>query len=122
MGKHASLAQKAEFLTYLKCGKNVLNVCKLTGIPKSTGYDIRNACKDLEVEHVEKGLLEPTIDEKVARKLGSRKSKVLTDNDCQQIFNACTKDKASRKKCKYYVALKKGLKLVDVQLRLECGR
>jgi hypothetical protein len=98
MGKHASPAQKAEFLTYIKCGKNVLDACKLTGIPQSTRYDIKNACNALEAEHAEKGLPKPTIDEKVARKPGSGRPKVLTDSDCQQIFNACTKDKASRKK------------------------
>jgi hypothetical protein len=98
MGKYASPAQKAEFLTYIKCRKNVLDACKLTGIPKSTRYDIKNACEALEAEHAEKGLPKPTIDKKVARKPGSGRPKVLTNSDCQQIFNTCTKDKALRKK------------------------
>jgi hypothetical protein len=65
----------------------------------------------LEAEHVEKGLLEPTIDEKVARKPGSGRLKVLIDSDCQQIFNAYTKDKASRKKRQHHIALKEGFEV-----------
>jgi len=62
--------------------KNVLDTCKLTGILKLTRYNIKNTCNALEAKHAEKGLPKPTINKKVARKLGSERLKVLIDSNC----------------------------------------
>ena len=108
MGKHYSAAQKAQYLTYRECGKSGREAAKLSGIKYSAADLIYARTGAIWVEHDEQCLPPPTIDEQVARKPGSGRKKVLSDEDCQAIFDACPASKTQRKKRQHEVSLEEG--------------
>ena len=55
-----------------------------------TGYDIWDRAGQVEIEHAKQNLLALTIKQLVAIKPKTGRPKVLSPNDCKQIFAACT--------------------------------
>ena len=80
------------------------------GLAKSTAQDIWRRAGEIEISHVEQDLPPPLIKELVAVKTKTRQPKVLSDEDCDKIFVACTIDKKARKKLFYHVGLEEGFK------------
>jgi hypothetical protein len=115
MGKHYSDSEKTIFLTELKyhsCRK----AAALAGIKPTAAKELKARVGDLEVYHLEHGLPPPTIEEKIARKVGSggnhTKEPTLTEEEVKLIFDACTADKASRAKRQHHVAWELGFNQV----------
>src|SRR6266536_3563765 len=83
MGKHPSALQKVEFLTYLQY-VNISKATERSGLEYSTVKSFRARVGALVAEHAEKGLPPPTLEEKVARKEGSRAKLKLTEADLEE--------------------------------------
>ena len=111
MGKHYTDNQKVAFLTELKyhsCRKAAL----LAGIKPTAAKELKARVGDLEVLYAEQGLPSPTMEEKLARKVGSggdrSKAGPLLEEDIQLIFEACTANKKARAKRQHHVAYELG--------------
>jgi hypothetical protein len=100
---------------------NISKAAKRAGLEYSTAKSIRQHIGELEVEHAEKGLPPPILEEKVARREGSRAKPKLTDKDLNKIFVACTLNKKQRKKLQYIVAAELGFdvcrRTIETRLR-----
>jgi hypothetical protein len=79
-------------------------VAKRAGLEYTSAYNLKTRVGNLEIEYTEKGLPLPILEEKVARKGGSRAKLKLTDDDLNKIFVACTLNKKQYKKLQYIVA------------------
>jgi hypothetical protein len=80
----------------------------------TSAYNLKTQVGNLEVEHAEKDLPLPILEEKVARKGESGAKLKLTDDDLNKIFVACTLNKKQYKKLQYIVAAELGF---DICLR-----
>jgi hypothetical protein len=108
MGAYTSEARKAQYLTYRECGIKPAEAARRAGIAPSTTRDIWTRARELDIYHNDNGLPPPTIEETVAVKKKIGRPPVLSNEDCNKIFAACTKDKKSRKKQQYLIALNEG--------------
>ncbi len=92
MGKHATDVQKIKFLThlqYVSCRK----AAQKAGLAPTTGKNLKARAAVLEIEHHEKGLPPPTLEQQIARKEGSGAKPKLSEEDCVKTFEACTLSK-----------------------------
>jgi hypothetical protein len=66
---------------------------KQAGLAKSTAQDIWKRAGEIEISHAADNLPPPSIKELVAVKPKSVRPKVLSNEDCNKIFAACTVNK-----------------------------
>jgi transposase len=95
MGKHATKAQKVEFLThceYVTCAKAARKV----GLSPSTAKDILKKVGKLCVEKAEQGLPSPCLAEQVARKPGSGAPSKISEEKVTRLLESCTLNKKQR--------------------------
>jgi hypothetical protein len=107
MGKHATEAQKVEFLThceYVKCAEAARKV----SLSQSTAYDIWKCAGELCVERAEQGLPPPSLAEQVARKPGSGAPLKISKEEVTRLLESCTLNKKQRKKLWVIVAHEEG--------------
>jgi hypothetical protein len=87
----------------------------------TSAYNLKTQVGNLEIEYTEKGLPLPILEEKVARKGGSRAKLKLTDDNLNKIFVACTLNKKQHKKLQYIVAAELGFDIcwrtIETRLR-----
>ena len=120
MGKHPSDLQKIEFLTHLQY-VSLHKAAQRAGLEYTTAQRLKTRVGELEIEHIEKGLPPPTLEEKIARKKGSGAKPKLTIDDLNEIFVACTLNKKQRKKLQHVVAKELGFdvcrRTIETRLR-----
>lgn len=108
MGKHATELQKALFLTHLQYVHQA-EAARRAGINPSTAQKIKARAGDLLVQHNNEGLPPPTIEEQVARKVGSGAKPKITEEEITGLMEACTLNRKQRKKLWHIVAKEEGL-------------
>lgn len=92
MGKHASA-----FLVHLQY-VHKSEATRRAGLKQQTASNISLRAERLKKEHEEKGLPPPTLEEQIARKLGSRAKPKITDEEVLQLLESYTLNKKQRKK------------------------
>jgi hypothetical protein len=95
---YTSEARKAQYLAYRETGMKNTQAAKKAGIKRNTGHNIWARAGQLEIDHFEKDLPPPTIEELVAVKPKAGRPKVLSESDCNAIFAACTASKKAQRK------------------------
>jgi hypothetical protein len=103
MGKHASDLQKAVFLTHLQYVSEA-EAARKAGLTQQTANDIKKRAEDRKAMHEELGIHPPTIEQQVARKLGSGAKPKVSVNEVTKLLEACTLNKKQRKKMWHVVA------------------
>ncbi len=98
MPPYTSEVRKAQYLTYREMGLNNTDAATRAKIGRQTGYDIWARAGQLELDYAAQNLPAPTIEELVAIKPKTGRPKVLSLDDCNQIFAACTANKKARQK------------------------
>ena len=92
MGKHASDIEKAAFLVYLQY-VHKSEAARRAGLKQQTASDISIRAENIKVEHTQKGLPPPTLEEQITRKPGSGAKPKITDNEVLELLKACTLSK-----------------------------
>jgi hypothetical protein len=110
MGKHATDVDKAIFLTHLLYVYQA-KATRLAGLAKSTATDVKNAATNVQILYDKQGLPPPTIQEQVEqikRKEGNRAVKKITDKEVIKLIEACTLNKAQRRKLWHIITKEEG--------------
>jgi hypothetical protein len=97
MGKHATEAQKVEFLTHCEY-VTYAEAARKVGLLPSTTKDILKKAGKLCVERAEQGLPPPSLAEQVARKPGSGAPSKISEEEVTRLLKSCTLNKKQRKK------------------------
>ena len=92
MGKHASNINKAAFLVHLQYIYQA-EAARRARLSSSTASNVKFRAREVQIRHIEQGLLPPTLIEQVARKEGSGAKKKISDEDVLYLLKAYTLDK-----------------------------
>jgi hypothetical protein len=105
----------------LKGGAKVAVAMREIGLKRQTAYDWAHQYGDLCLEFQELGLSPPTMAQHVDRKPGSGAKSKINNDEVKQVFDACCKDKKSRKKRWVDISREEGFEVcrrtIEIRLR-----
>ena len=105
---YTSEADKGAFLAFLEDGYKLRKAAKKASINKSTAFDIKTKAGEVQLDHIERGLPPPTRQEMLAIWPKTGRPPTLIEEDKDQIFAACTKDRDSRRTLQHLIAEEEG--------------
>jgi len=107
MGKHATEAQKIAFYAHLQ-HVHLAEAARLASLGSTIAKRLKAQIGDRQVKANEAGLPPLTLEELVARNLGSGAKEKITFKQVTDLLDSCTIDKKQRKKLWHIVAKEEG--------------